>query len=323
MDNNEIKKAVTILRRGGLVAFPTETVYGLGADASNADAVKKIFVAKGRPNSHPVIVHLSDISQLELWASEIPQLALKLAERFWPGPLTLILKRNVKKSDVITGGQDTIGIRIPSHPIAQQLLKEFGGGIAAPSANKFGRISSTTAEHVKKNFGEEIEMILDGGPCEVGIESTILDLSSDTPRLLRPGSIDQDLLSEVLNSAVQAGNKNSPRVSGALASHYAPHTPVLLIETNEFKTAVTRYLHAQQFIGALAFSTEPVRHSHCKWINVSNDVNEYARTLYANLHILDQLNLDFILIESPPNTQEWFAINDRLKRASASDQPTS
>lgn len=317
MENNEIKKAVTILRSGGLVAFPTETVYGLGADASNPDAVKKIFSAKGRPTSHPVIVHLSDISQLDQWASEIPELALKLAERFWPGALTLILKRNKKISDVITGGQDTIGIRIPSHPLAQQLLQEFGGGIAAPSANKFGRISSTTAEHVKKNFGEEIEMILEGGPCEVGIESTILDLSGDMPRLLRPGSIDQKLLSTVLNSVVHTGNKNSPRVSGALASHYAPHTPVLLIDTNEFKAAVTRYLHAQQFIGALTFSTESIRHSHCKWISVSNDANEYARNLYANLHILDQLNFDFILIESPPETPEWAAINDRLKRAAA------
>jgi L-threonylcarbamoyladenylate synthase len=318
--NNEIKKAVALLRDGDLVAFPTETVYGLGADATNPEAVKKIFAAKGRPTSHPVIVHLSDISQLKEWAIDIPDLAFKLGEQFWPGPLTLILKRSNKVLDLITGGQDTVGIRIPAHPIAHELLRDFGGGVAAPSANKFGRISSTTAEHVRKNFGDEVSLVLDGGACEVGIESTIIDLSAGTPKLLRPGSIDPHLLSEILNTAIQPGDKHSPRASGTLASHYAPQTPVLLIGTNEFGAAVNRYLHAQQFIGVLSWSIEPLRHSHCKWIKASGNAAEYARNLYANLHILDQPNLDFILIESPPESREWLAVNDRLKRAATTNE---
>ncbi|HYS50590.1 MAG TPA: L-threonylcarbamoyladenylate synthase, partial [Burkholderiales bacterium] len=178
---------MAILRRGGLVAFPTETVYGLGADASNPAAVARIYEVKGRPAGHPVIVHIGDIGQLARWARDIPEAATKLATHFWPGPLTLVLRRAPGVGSQLSGGQDTIGLRVPGHPVALQLLREFGGGIAAPSANRFGRISPTAAEHVRSDLASEVELILDGGACEIGIESTIVDLSRGRPVLLRPG----------------------------------------------------------------------------------------------------------------------------------------
>jgi len=181
-----------MLRAGELVAFPTETVYGLGADASSAAAVKKIFAAKGRPASHPVIVHIADMSELKHWAAEVPRAAWLLAEKFWPGPLTMVLKRAAHVHDVISGGQNTVGLRVPSHPVAQQLLKAFGGGIAAPSANRFGKLSPTTAAHVREELGDAVRIVLDGGACEVGIESTIVDLSREPPAILRPGRVSCD-----------------------------------------------------------------------------------------------------------------------------------
>ncbi|HEX2584511.1 MAG TPA: L-threonylcarbamoyladenylate synthase, partial [Steroidobacteraceae bacterium] len=193
----ELQRAVKILRDGELLAFPTETVYGLGADAGNADAVRKIFELKGRPISHPVIVHIADTSQLTEWASDIPENAVKLAKAFWPGPFTLVLKRAARVSDVVTGGQDTVAIRVPSNLIAQQLLREFGGGIAAPSANRFGHVSPTSAAHVRDEFGDSL-LILDGGDCEVGLESTIVSCIDEVPRLLRPGGISLSQLRAVV-----------------------------------------------------------------------------------------------------------------------------
>src|SRR4249919_832993 len=187
--DSEIARAAAILRAGGLVAFPTETVYGLGADASSPAALGRMFAAKGRPSDHPVIVHLQAGEDLTHWARNIPVVAQQLADHFWPGPLTLVLRRAAGVLDAVTGGQETVGLRTPSHPIAQRLLKAFGGGIAAPSANRFGRVSPTTAQHVRDELGDALDLILDGGPCEVGIESTIVDLSTGTPVLLRPGRI--------------------------------------------------------------------------------------------------------------------------------------
>jgi tRNA threonylcarbamoyl adenosine modification protein (Sua5/YciO/YrdC/YwlC family) len=195
---NEVVRAAALLRAGELVAFPTETVYGLGADASNPGAIARIFAAKGRPADHPLIVHLPDAGQLERWAVDIPEAAHGLAAAFWPGPLTLILRRHPSVSDAITGGQDTVGLRVPNHPLALQLLREFGGGVAAPSANRFGRISPTTAAHVRDELGAAVSMILDGGPCAVGIESTILDLSAGRARILRPGMLDAAAIAAVL-----------------------------------------------------------------------------------------------------------------------------
>uniref|UniRef100_UPI002FDD1BFD L-threonylcarbamoyladenylate synthase n=1 Tax=Pelomicrobium sp. TaxID=2815319 RepID=UPI002FDD1BFD len=214
MLEREIAKAVDILRAGGLVAFPTETVYGLGADARNPEAVGKIFAAKGRPQHHPVIVHLAEAAQLEAWAVDIPDGARRLAERFWPGPLTLILRRGPGVPDAVTGGQDTVGLRVPAHPVAQALLQAFGGGIAAPSANRFGRLSPTTAQHVEAELDGAVDLILDGGACPVGIESTIVDCAGERPTLLRPGHIGREVLEEALGVRVEAPGPGAPRAPG-------------------------------------------------------------------------------------------------------------
>ena len=214
--SEDIDRAVAVLRAGGLVAFPTETVYGLGADASNPEAVKKIYAAKGRPRDHPLIVHVADSAQVKEWAREVPDAAERLAQRYWPGPLTLILKRAAHVSDLVTGGQDTVALRVPSHPIARAMLQEFGSGVAAPSANRYGRVSATTAQHVRSEFGDVVECVLDGGASDVGIESTIVDLSGMQPALLRPGSITLQQLEETLGQAARAGRRDvSPRARNA------------------------------------------------------------------------------------------------------------
>jgi L-threonylcarbamoyladenylate synthase len=214
----DIERAVALLRAGELVAFPTETVYGLGADAANPAAVAKIFAAKGRPQDHPLIVHLDGAAQLDAWARDIPAYAFELAEAFWPGPLTLILKRQPGVPDAVTGGQDTVGLRVPGHPLALELLRAFGGGLAAPSANRFGRISPTTARHVREELGEAVAMVLDGGPCQVGIESTILDCTGGAPRILRPGMVGAPALGRVLGRMPGYGAAGGPRVSGSQAA---------------------------------------------------------------------------------------------------------
>ncbi|MBP8297306.1 MAG: threonylcarbamoyl-AMP synthase, partial [Burkholderiales bacterium] len=216
--------AVERLRAGELVGFPTETVYGLGADAANAQAVVKLFAIKGRPANHPVIVHLASTADIDRWARRIPPAARLLIEKFAPGPLTLILPKSVHVPDVVTGGQGKVGLRFPSHKLAQRLLREFGGGIAAPSANRFGRVSPTTARHVADEFGDELPLILDGGPCDVGIESTIIDFTRGAAVLLRPGGVSTTQLAEVLGYAPLPQTAKSPRVSGGLPSHYAPKT---------------------------------------------------------------------------------------------------
>src|SRR5690349_18882777 len=217
--DSTIKEAVGILRAGGLVAFPTETVYGLGADASNPEAVKKIYAAKGRPRNHPLIVHLANAAQLRDWAADVPHAAERLAQRFWPGPLTLVVKRAAHVNELVTGGQDTIALRVPSHAIAQALLGRFGGGIAAPSANRYGRVSATTAEHVRAEFGTTVDCVLAGGECDVGIESTIVDVSGADPALLRPGSITSGDIEALLGRPLGAARPGSPRAPGTLPKH--------------------------------------------------------------------------------------------------------
>jgi L-threonylcarbamoyladenylate synthase len=222
---SNIEYAAKLLQCGELVAFPTETVYGLGADAKNPQAIAQVFTAKGRPQNHPLIVHLGDYSQLGDWVSNIPDAAKKLAQQFWPGPMTLILPRAVHVSTLITGGQDSIGIRIPHHPVALALLNEFGSGIVAPSANRFGHVSPTCAQHVQDELGDEIA-ILDGGACDIGVESTIIDLTSDQVRIVRPGIITASQIEHVIMQPVLFGANINLRVSGHLASHYAPLTPL-------------------------------------------------------------------------------------------------
>jgi L-threonylcarbamoyladenylate synthase len=347
----QIEHAAAALQRGELVALPTETVYGLGADATNEAAIAKIFKAKGRPSNHPLIVHLASGVALESWGENVPLAATQLAAQFWPGPLTLILKKSARIPDAVTGGQESVGLRCPAHPIAQALLIAFAklgsGAIAAPSANKFGHVSPTTAQHVRDEFGVEIGRsisLLDGGACDVGIESTILDLSRShlghPPVLLRPGAISREQIRDVIgempltreeDEANHAGTikkpaKAAPRVSGSLAAHYAPATPLRLVAGPLLQAEVDQLLNDGQRAAVLAFSAKPktkpspvgvgVRNARrLLWITAGTDAVGYAQSLYANLRTLDAAATAMILVESPPTTAPWEAVNDRLGRA--------
>jgi L-threonylcarbamoyladenylate synthase len=308
----EIAAAVAALRAGRLVAFPSETVYGLGADASNPDAVRRIFEAKGRPADHPVIVHVASAKQLGDWARDIPASAFALAAAFWPGPMTLVLRRRPHVSDLVTGGQDTVGIRVPSHPVAHALLRAFGGGIAGPSANRFGRISPTTADHVREELGDRIDLVLEGGESEVGIESTIIDLSGATPALLRPGMLDIARAEALLGMALEAPGTASPRASGMLASHYAPHTPTRQVAPHALAAEAAG---ASARVAVLARRPRPAELAVARWIEAAVDAGGYAHDLYAHLRTLDREGVDLILVEAVPESSDWAAIRDRLGRA--------
>lgn len=314
---DDVARAVALLRAGELVAFPTETVYGLGADASNPAAVAKIFAAKGRPADHPLIVHLPSATALDAWAREVPDAARKLAAAFWPGPLTLILKRQPRVPDAVTGGQDTVGLRVPNHPLALALLQEFKGGIAAPSANRYGRISPTSAAHVRAELGAAVQLVLDGGPCAVGIESTIVDLSSDTPRLLRPGAITSADIARVLGETLSAATATSdaPRVAGSHAAHYAPRTALQLVTGGQLADTIRAELAAGLRIAVLAITAKPVTARNLAWHAAPSDPATYAHDLYATLRVLDEAAHDLLLVETPPETPAWLAVADRLQRA--------
>lgn len=309
-----IARAVEILRSGGLVAFPTETVYGLGADAMNPEAVRRIFAAKGRPADHPVIVHVLDAAQLKDWARSVPQAAAMLANRFWPGPLTLILPRAAGVPDVVTGGQDTVGIRVPSHPVARALLAAFGGGIAAPSANRFGRLSPTCAADVCAELGPAVSLVLEGGASEIGIESAIVDCSGAEPTLLRPGMIGAEAIAAALGRPLGTATDASPRVSGMLKSHYAPVTPVSIVDAGEL-LRIARGGGAG--IAVLALRPAPDGADATRWIEASAEPSSYARELYGRLRRLDAMGCRQILVESVPETEPWVAIRDRLARSAA------
>lgn len=311
----DIERAADILRNGGLVAFPTETVYGLGADATNEWAVGRIFAVKGRPADHPLIVHLGRMDDLDRWGRDIPAVAWRLAERFWPGPLTLILKRGPDVPDVVTGGQDTIGLRVPDHPVARALLQSAGRGVAAPSANRFGRVSPTTADHVTMELGEVIDAVVDGGPCSVGLESTILDLSGICPQVLRPGAVTPGALAQVLGERPGTGGATGPRVPGRLPAHYAPGTPLQLLDAAEIETAV-RAFH-DRMIAVLSMQPPRGTTSNCRWQMMPPDPKEYARVLYARLREADTADCHCILVERPPAKSSWHAVRDRLERAAA------
>jgi len=306
----EVRRAAEILKRGGLVAFPTETVYGLGADASSKDAVARLYAAKRRPADHPVIVHFASAQAAFEWARDVPQAAKTLAAKFWPGPLTLILKKSARAGDFVTGGQDSVGVRVPSHPVAQELLRAFGGGIAAPSANRFGQVSPTTAAHVREDLGKDVELVLDGGPSEVGIESTIVNLSSGDPVLLRPGRISAAELEGALGSPVLARQSDSPRHSGGLERYYAPRTPARLVPTHELDKEIARL---KDKLAVLAFSRPDERVDY--WLRMPREPQAYAQKLYAALRELDSARCEMILIEAPPEAPDWAGVRDRLERA--------
>lgn len=315
---SEVQRAAGLLRAGELVAFPTETVYGLGADAGNPQAVAKIFAAKGRPADHPLIVHLPDVSHLSRWAVDIPAAAEQLAAAFWPGPLTLILKRAGSVPDAVTGGQDTVGLRVPNHPLALELLHAFDGGLAAPSANRFGHISPTTAAHVAEELDGRVAMILDGGPCTVGIESTILDLSRGTPEILRPGAIGAEDIARMMGTMPRAsGSGATPRVSGSLDAHYAPRTPLVLIASDALPFAVRHAMVANERIAILACIPPAITDERIVWRIAPTDAVGFAHDLYANLRALDALGCARIVVQRPPASAPWRAVNDRLQRAAA------
>jgi L-threonylcarbamoyladenylate synthase len=310
-----IAQAAERLRAGELVAFPTETVYGLGADAGRAEAVRRIFAAKGRPADHPVIVHLYDTGQLADWARAVPDGAKQLAAAFWPGPLTLILPRASQVADVVTGNQDCVGVRVPSHPVARALLAAFGGGIAAPSANRFGRISPTTAQHVADDLGGSVSMILDGGACVVGIESTIVAFDGDEPMLLRPGAIGLAEIFRVLGRVPRVPNAAAPRASGTLASHYAPKTPATLVAPGAIHAEMLQLADRDEVLAVLARTVARPDDFGDMWIDAPAGAAAYAHDLYANLRALDTANADAILIEEVPADDAWLAVRDRLTRA--------
>jgi L-threonylcarbamoyladenylate synthase len=331
----DIDQAARRLAEGGLVAFPTETVYGLGADAENPQAVARIYAAKGRPSNHPVIVHIAPEGDVAYWAAHVPPEARKLMQAFWPGPLTLILKRARHIPDAVSGGQDSVGLRCPSHPVAQALLRAFAalkpggqGGVAAPSANKFGQVSPTLAAHVRGEFPDEVAQgmpVLDGGAAEVGIESTILDLSRLDEGvgavLLRPGHISAAQIAAVLGQPVHRPDAAAPRASGTLKAHYAPHTPLELIDDARLAQVVQgQDLPAGRIVLVSHASLPALPAGVATQIEVRavpNDPARYAQALYATLRELDRGGYDRMLVQAPPRTPEWDAVNDRIGRAAA------
>ncbi len=311
----EIDAAVQALRDGELVAFPTETVYGLGANAQNPAAVRKIFAAKGRPPDHPVIVHLDSPRYLHRWVREVPELANRLAESFWPGPLTLVMPRAPHVHELITGGQDTIAIRVPAHPMAQQLLTAFGGGIAAPSANRYGRLSPTRAEHVREELGESVRLILDGGECQIGLESTIVSFEDERVRLLRPGSVTAAQLRQVVGELFIGAGTDSPRVPGGTPTHYAPATPLTIVPAGEIDSQAEAASSGGRRVAVLAQRLPLRSHSYVTWVNAGRRPENYARDLYTNLRTLDKAGCRRILVQDVPDGEGWAAVRDRLLRA--------
>ena len=345
-----INEAVQTLRDGGLVAFPTETVYGLGADAKNAEAIKKIFAAKGRPSNHPLIVHLAapdkfDQTQIDWvallapWVRDLSEEALKLINAFWPGPLTLVFKKDKSVLNELTGGQDTVAIRAPSHPIAQELLRKFKGGVVAPSANRFGKVSPTSAADVRHEFEGMLDlMVLDGGDCEVGIESTIIDLSSgDKAVLLRPGAITpSEIFAKTGVKVYQPGElihdqaaNDLPKVSGSLKAHYAPTTPLRLYAPGRVLDALSEYPDIKSRVAVAVWDSESslVLEDHpstdVEEVIVSSDSTAFASRLYRSLRDLDQQDWDLILFPEPPAGEEWDGVRDRLQRACFGSGPSS
>ena len=291
-----VDRALEILRSGGLVGIPTETVYGLAADASNPDAVRRVFAAKGRPPDHPLIVHIANAEQLTEWAAEVPPAAAVLADTCWPGPLTLLVPKAPHVLTLVTGGRDTVGVRVPAHPLTTELLTRFGGGLAAPSANLFGRVSPTTAEHVHDDLGALVEYVLDGGRCPVGVESTIVDCTVDPPQILRPGGIPSEQIAALLDGRVAAPSGPS-RAAGMLASHYAPSARVLLVDSSA---------------AALSLAAQ---HADAVMIDRTDDLVEYARSLYADLRRADDMGAAVIIAVMPSPGGLGHAIRDRLTKA--------
>jgi L-threonylcarbamoyladenylate synthase len=315
---SEIATAIAALAAGRLVAFPTETVYGLGADAENAAAVARIFAAKGRPADHPLIVHGASVEILDRYGREVPEAARRLAETAWPGPLTLVVMRSPRVLDAVTGGRETVGLRVPDQPIALELLAGFGRGVAAPSANPFGRTSATRAEHVRADLGDAVEVVLDGGPSEIGVESTILDVTTSVPTILRVGGLPAERIEELLGRSVERHASGPVRAPGMLATHYAPRARVELSSGTAETTARVAQLIADGLtVGVIALGASVVPSDGAIDLGSVGDVDEYARRLYDLLRTADARGLDAVVAEIPRPTGLGVAIIDRLTRAAA------
>lgn len=335
--DDPVEQAVSVLSAAGLVAFPTETVYGLGADADMPSAVRAIFAAKGRPVDHPLILHVADANAVTAWASNIPPQAVKLMAQFWPGPLTLVLPRSSRASNEVTGGQNTVGLRCPSHPWAQRLLRAYGAArgdaavaLAAPSANSYGRISPSQADHVRADLGVKpegkVDFLLDGGPCDFGIESTIVDFPDGQVRILRPGSIRAEQLAECLGQAVSwaatpgpAGHE--PRVSGRLFAHYAPRKPLRLVTAEALRGMVDTCEHPVQVLAIPEVLDTLATAPGVLLTPASPESGPYARDLYRHLHEFDRGDARLMLVVLPGSGPEWLAVTDRLLKASAGSAP--
>jgi len=313
----DIEVAVAALARGRLVAFPTETVYGLGADAADGAAVAAVFAAKGRPPGHPLIVHLASADDVAEWARLDGDLAVHvklLAEAFWPGPLTVVLPRTAKAADETVGGRPTIGLRVPDHPVALELLRRFGGGVAAPSANRFGRVSPTTAAHVVDDLGGLVDVVLDGGATTVGIESTIVEVLGDEPILLRPGAVTKADLERALGVEVLDGSGGEARAPGMLRSHYAPDAAVELVEPDQLASEISVIPSAEvDRIGIVA----PVVVDHQPSWHLPSDADGYGRELYRALREADRLGVERLLVVPPTEGRLLAAVVDRLTKAAA------
>ncbi len=348
-NSSSVDYALDAIRIGKLLAIPTETVYGLGADASNREAIQRIYQLKGRPTDHPLIIHVQApptgsknlekewLSILSPWTRHIPESAMILIKHFWPGPLTLVFEKSKSVLDCVTGGQTTVAIRSPAHPLTQELLRRFGGGIAAPSANRYGRISPTSAADVEAEFPNNPDLlILDGGSCEHGIESTILDVSGEgPPKLLRPGSISPTMIKAGTGVDVVSGlsTVNQPRVSGTHLAHYAPHTPLYLYSESGIASQLDPLIHNVPLAKfAVIVWEHQVSHyrteleaflSNLTLIAIAMDPALFAKQLYRLLRDLDQGQYEGIFIPSPPKTEAWDAVRDRLQRASFGSGPSS
>jgi L-threonylcarbamoyladenylate synthase len=312
---DEITRAADALRAGRLVAFPTETVYGLGADASSPAAVQRLFAVKGRPPDHPVIVHLGWAEQLADWAREVPDVAVTLAGACWPGPLTLVLARTARVPDAVTGGLDTVGLRVPDQRVALALLREFGGGVAAPSANRFGRVSPTTAADVRADLGGDVDVVLDDGPCRVGVESTIVDCSRPEPAILRLGGVPRERIDELLGARVALLDTGAVRAPGTLGAHYAPRARVALADESTLVAHVDDELRGGARVGVITMRVPDLLDPRAELVGAPADPEAYARSLYRYLRDADARSLDVVLAVPPPAVGLGAAVADRLQRA--------
>jgi L-threonylcarbamoyladenylate synthase len=311
----DISRAAETLRRGGLVAFPTETVYGLGANADSAGALARLYAVKGRPGEHPVIVHVGAPGQLDQWAADVPVAARRLGDAFWPGPLTIVVRRAARVLDAVTGGGDTVGVRVPDQPVALELLRAFGGGIAAPSANRFGHVSPTTAADVRADLGDDVDVVLDDGPCTVGVESTIVDCTGNELVILRPGGVTRERIEEVSGQVVGVRTDGLVRAPGTLKSHYAPAATVLVVDRPELAERARALVAAGELVAVLASAPVPGLPGEVTVLDAPANGEEYARVLYARLREADRRGVDVLLAVLPPDTGVGVAVGDRLRRA--------